>query len=171
MPTESRTLTLSFDERTATLAAEALRGEADRRRRAGLTVSAELSEAKIGGADIRSGALQVVATLAEADRLASAAEALDAAWEVGKPAGPAKRTRRGPTPPPTETSAGDDDDETDALDDDTLEKLAAAAGVGPDGATVVEHTDDPDIAAAREALGLVGDPAAVAPAAPKVPPA
>lgn len=173
MPTasEPRILSLPLDEHTCGLAAEALRGEADRRRRAGIKLSGELADAKRGGADIRTGAMQVVNVLAEADALAAAAEGLDAAWEAGKPA---KRGRRRssaaasadplPSAEPAAPSGGDDDDESedDELDEDTVRQEG--------GATVLDHGTDPDVAAAVALLGgSAPPPAAVAPAAPTLP--
>lgn len=172
---ESRTLTLSLDDHTVELAAEALRGEADRRRRAGVALSSELIEAKRGGADIRTGAMQVVTVLAEADSLADAAERLAASWEEGKPPrtrGRAKARTETSPPAATDASSGDDEDLSD-LDLDSDEELDDGDEVttAPDGSTQIAHVDDPDVAAAREALGLdQGAPAAVAPAAPATAP-
>lgn len=166
MPTESRTLTFALDEHTVALAAEALRGEADRRRRAGVKLSAELNAQKRDGTlvgDIRTGAVQVVGVLAEADSLTEAAELLTVAWDAGKPPRRSSRRRDASavaTPAgPDEPSAGDDDD----VDDGTLDLGEEARTEGD--ATVLDHGDDPDVAAARAALGG-GEPAAVAPAAP-----
>lgn len=75
-----RSVTLELDERTALLAAEALAGEADRRRRAGVRLSGELAAEKAAGADIRTKALSVVDVLGEADALEQAAEELASAW-------------------------------------------------------------------------------------------
>lgn len=75
-----RSVTLELDERTALLAAEALAGEADRRRRAGVRLSGELAAEKAAGADIRTKALSVVDVLGEADALEQAAEELTTAW-------------------------------------------------------------------------------------------
>lgn len=143
MPTASaRTLTLSLDDHTVELAAEALRGEADRRRRTGIKLSGELAAARRDdGADIRTGALQVVNVLADADALGEAAEQIAAAWDAGKP--PAKAKRRRPstsdaTPPAP--PAVDDDDENEEED---LDLGSGEVIVG-----------DAEIAAAREALGL-----------------
>lgn len=160
----TRTLTLELDERTALLAAEGLRGEADRRRRVAVKISAELAEAKrTEKADIRTGAMQVVETLADADALAAAAEALSTAWDTGRPKGERKRrrTRAAGEPEPSpgdDDNGGDDDDEHDEDDE-------AKATQREDGATVLEHDDDPDVAAARALLdpGSAGPPAAVAP--------
>lgn len=153
-PASARTLTLELDEHTAALASEALRGEADRRRRAAQTVSAELTEKKrADGTDIRGGAVQVVNTLAEADALLEAADQLTDAWAAAE----AKKAARKPRAP--KPSAGDDDD---------------------GGGDLAERIADAELAAAARAeLGLAGDAVPrdgdddddlVAPAAPTLPP-
>lgn len=153
-PASARTLTLELDEHTAALASEALRGEADRRRRAAQTVSAELTEKKrTDGTDIRGGAVQVVNTLAEADALLEAADQLTDAWAAAE----AKKAARKPRAP--KPSAGDDDDGDELAQRIADAELAAAArkelGVAPD---VDEDDDGP------------GDDDLVAPAAPTLPP-
>jgi hypothetical protein len=161
MPPELRTLSLELDERTALLAAEALRGEADRRRRVAQKISAELAEAKRSDrADIRTGAMQVVETLADADALAAAAETLTAAWDAGRPKGSRKKAPKPSTPAAGDASPGDDDDEPD-----DPENPDDAPKVNADGSTVLAHDDDPDVAAARAALAGEHplDPALVAP--------
>lgn len=171
----TRALKLDLDEHTALLSAEALRGEADRRRRAGIKLSGELADAKRGGADIRTGAMQVVAVLAEADALSEAADQLATAWEVGKPKGRGGR-RAGPPADPSppaaaDPSGGDDDDELDEEEEpDPPANPDDPAPHEEGGATVLNHADDPDVAAALTALGLGGAPAAVAPAGPTPPP-
>jgi hypothetical protein len=184
MPPELRTLSLELDERTALLAAEALRGEADRRRRVAQKISAELAEAKRSDrADIRTGAMQVVETLADADALAAAAETLTAAWDAGRPKGSRKKAPKPSTPAAGDASPGDDDDELDDPaapptvnadgstvlehndEPDDPENPDDAPKVNADGSTVLAHDDDPDVAAARAALAGEHplDPALVAP--------
>lgn len=162
MPTAStRTLTLELDEHTAALAAEALRGDADRRRRAGQTFSAELmAKKRDDGIDIRSGALHVVNSLAEADALAAAADQLATAWEAADPTVP-----RRPVPP--RAGEEDDDDEPDGdLEQRIADAEALAANGGDDGATVIEHGDDPDVEEARRILAGAGPVASAAPTLP-----
>lgn len=169
MPPESRTLTLALDDHTVALAAEALRGEADRRRRAGIALSAELTEKKRNeGADIRTASGQVVAVLAEAASLAAAADQLSDAWEAGKPAKrvPSKRAAKPVTvdqePATPGPDAPDVDDELDELNElDLIDPESL-----PDGSTVTAHDDDPDVLAARAQLLGDGPPVAVAPAIP-----
>jgi hypothetical protein len=119
---------LAAERRSFELAAEALRGEADRRRRAAVKFSGELEADLLSGRvkDIRTGALQVVKTLAEADALGAIAGQLDAALV-------------------------DDDDGSPA-------PSPAAAGDGsepePGEPPIPDPSADPDVARAREALGL-----------------
>lgn len=150
MPTtDTRPITLELDEHAVVIAAEALRAEADRHRRTGVTLSAELMEKKRAGTDVRSGGLQVMQVLADGDALADVADRLVDAWETAKPK---TRRRRPPATPPTPPADDDPDPDPDA----TL------AGLGPD--------DDPDVAAARAALDLDTIPEPVAPAGATTPP-
>lgn len=141
-----RTLELDIDAHSLNLATEALRGEADRRRRAAMTVSAELADARRAGNDVRTGALNVVDTLAEADALTQVAAQLADLWGDNETDEPAPRRRRSrakaagtPVVPPAE-----------------------GGGEGEGDATVLDHTDDPDVAAARAELAAGGPPAEVA---------
>lgn len=134
-----RRFVVNLDAAVVDLAASELRAAADRHRRAAVTLSGEL-EAKrvIEGADIRTGALQVIRVLADADSLIRAAEQLENGYSA-----------------PTASPALEERVRLAELGIDLEDEEGEVEGgerVGPDG---VDHAEDPDVEAARAVLGLV----------------
>lgn len=141
-PPERRTIDgLELDASIFDLAVGALRSEAERRRRAGVKISGELtSERRRTGGDVRAGALRVIEILAEADGLERAAADLTLAWDEA--AGTAR------TPDPAELDLEASPPAADDADDPEVTELDDAPG--PD-------AEDTLVAEARAALGLANE--------------
>lgn len=133
-----RNVALDVDNATLDLAVAELREAADRRHRVAERLSGELTASKRADAklDIRTGATHVVRTLGEADDLRALAEQLHAA----RRGLPTPRRSAAAAEPPTPVA----DEEPSPLEHDDDDDHD---GEVPDPA-------DPDIAAARRALGL-----------------
>lgn len=125
-PIEHRELIVTMDTTTKDLAAGALRGEADRRRRAGVKISGELDADRRAGVDVRSGALRVVEILAEADGLEVAATAIEAAWDEATP------LPEPPAPAPADTPPGDPPDPDAQVDADVAAARVELGLTDPD---------------------------------------
>lgn len=142
-------LVLEAEPEVFTLAVEALRGEALRRRRAAEKYSGELLANKRAGVikDIRTGAQHVVQLLAEADELEAIVAQIDAGGAPQPQPGPAKEA---PSPPADVTPAP-----LDGSDDGPL------AGVDERGHRYgTRH--DPDVAAAGMLLAGPEEPSTFA---------
>lgn len=165
-PAETRRLSIDIDGRSVDAAAAALGEAVARRRGVAVALSGELEADRLGGADVRTGALQVVKVLGEADALATVASLLEAGWDAAL------------APPAAAPAPLVDLDKLRELAEHPtggpLLQLVTDASLSPTGelepspvatedGSEITHATDPDVAAAMRLLsGLDRHPQAAA---------
>lgn len=131
VPTQ-KLLQLAVAEDQVRLVCDELRGAAEKYRTVAVQLSGELEAERAGGGDVRTGALTVVKTLANADALERMATAIEEAWEAPGPGG------------------------YELVDMDALAALAERQAAAEALVDAELEPPEPDIVlAARAALGLV----------------